>query len=369
MKKDKRVAGSDKRLGYRRVLAAEQLEKRELLAGDLACRAVFVPPSDAIAPLEVNSAIVATTNNGAQSAARGRPQLSSMATVRGASNALPVVSTDTPLQQRDRAGEESTTGDGRLKRPRDRDSWDVSLVTAQAAPTVPRAALRGRGNDSQQNPVSQLSQSEKDDLLHMREEEKLARDVYLALGAEWNLPVFANIAASEQQHMDSVGTLIQKYGLQDPVVDDTPGEFTNPAFSTLYDQLVDAGSRSVLDAYQVGAMIEEMDIVDLREALADTTHTDIQNVYENLMRGSRNHLRAFAAEIEKADATYVAQYLTQDEFDAIASTPIETGNGGKAGGSPNRGTVSIRASSATAPTVALDFVFSQVGQRRAERSV
>jgi len=368
MKKDKRVTGSDKRLGYRRVLAAEQLEKRELLAGDLACRAVFVPPSDAIAPLEVNSAIVATTNSGAQSAARGLPQRDFTAAVRGVGNAAPVVSADMSLQQRNRTGE-STTGDGRLKRPRDRDSQDVSLVTPQVAPTAQRAALRGEGNGSQQNPVSQLSQVEMDDLLHLREEEKLARDVYLALGAEWNLPIFANIAASEQQHMDSVGTLIQKYGLQDPVVDDTPGEFTNPAFSTLYDQLVEAGSRSVLDAYQVGAMIEEMDIVDLREALAGTTHTDIQNVYENLMRGSRNHLRAFAAEIEKADATYVAQYLTQDEFDAIASTPIETGNGGKAGGSPNRGTASIPSSPAIAPTTALDLVFSQVGQRRGGRSV
>jgi hypothetical protein len=264
------------------------------------------------------------------------------------------------LQQRDRAGEESTTGDGRLKRPRDRDSQDVSLLTAPAVPTAPRAALRGRGNDSQQNPVSQLSQSEKDNLLHMREEEKLARDVYLALGAEWNLPIFANIAASEQQHMNSVGTLIQKYGLQDPVVDDAPGQFTNPAFSALYDQLVEAGSRSVLEAYKVGAMIEELDIMDLRSALANTTHTDIQNVYENLMRGSRNHLRAFAAEIANADATYVAQYLTQDEFDAIASTPIETGNGGKASGSPNRGTASIRSSRAIAPTIALDFVFSHL---------
>ena len=172
---------------------------------------------------------------------------------------------------------------------------------------------------------SQLTAEEVADIRHMREEEKLARDVYLALGAKWDVPIFANIAASEQQHMDAMAKLIAKYGLKDPVVDDTPGKFTSREFSELYAGLVQAGSASVMAAYKVGAQIEEMDIVDLRTAMTVTTHTDVQSVYENLMRGSRNHLRAFTAQIASAGDTYEIQYLSQAEFNAIASSPIETG--------------------------------------------
>ena len=170
-----------------------------------------------------------------------------------------------------------------------------------------------------------LSAAEEADLLHMREEEKLARDVYLAMFELWEAPVFENISASEQNHMDALATLLARYGLADPVVDDTPGAFTDPVFTELYATLITAGSTSALDAYMVGALIEELDIVDLREALARTHHADIERVYENLSRGSRNHLRAFAALISAAGATYEAQYLTQEEFDAIANSPKETG--------------------------------------------
>ncbi len=168
-------------------------------------------------------------------------------------------------------------------------------------------------------------------LLHLREEEKLARDVYSAL-ADMS-PIFANIAEAESRHMDAVGQLIAKYGLEDPVSDDTEGVFTNPEFTTLYENLVEGGSESLLEAYKVGAMIEEMDIKDLQDVSSTATNDDVTRVYENLMRGSRNHLRAFAAQIEAAaeagdsDAIYEAQFLSQEEFDAIANSPVERGNG------------------------------------------
>ncbi len=173
-----------------------------------------------------------------------------------------------------------------------------------------------------------LGEDEQSELLKMREEEKLARDVYLALYDAWELPVFSNISTAEQRHMDALGRMIARYGLEDPVVDDTPGVFSNPAFTDLYNQLVASGSQSSLDALKVGALIEEMDIVDIRAALAVTTHADLAGVYENLMRGSRNHLRAFAAQIYAAGDTYEAQYLTQEEFDEIANSPWETGGNG-----------------------------------------
>lgn len=139
-----------------------------------------------------------------------------------------------------------------------------------------------------------LSQPETERLLLMREEEKLARDVYLALGQKWNMPVFPNIAQSETRHMAAVKGLLDRYGLQDPVVVDTPGKFTNPKLSQLYDSLVQTGMASAADAYRVGVQIEELDIADLKEGIAATTHSDIQMVYQNLLRASQNHLRAFS---------------------------------------------------------------------------
>ena len=58
---------------------------------------------------------------------------------------------------------------------------------------------------------SDLTESEIQGILFMREEEKLARDVYLALAERWDMNVFSNIARSEQTHMDSVLTLIELF--------------------------------------------------------------------------------------------------------------------------------------------------------------
>ena len=116
---------------------------------------------------------------------------------------------------------------------------------------------RGRGQGQGMQASTNLTQAEIDSLVIMREEEKLARDVYLTLADLWNTPVFTNIARSEARHMTVVGQLIQANGLNDPVIDDTVGSFTNPKFAQLYKELVEAGSRSLDDAYNVGVKIEE----------------------------------------------------------------------------------------------------------------
>ena len=159
----------------------------------------------------------------------------------------------------------------------------------------------------------------------MREEEKLARDVYLTLYEKWNLAILNNIASAEQTHMEAVKTLMDRYGLDDPAADQDVGEFTNQDLQTLYDQLVEQGSKSLVDALNVGAAIEEIDILDLQKYLAQTDKADIEIVYESLMKGSRNHLRSFVSVLEKNGEIYQPQYLGQDAYDAIVNTPIERG--------------------------------------------
>ncbi len=188
-------------------------------------------------------------------------------------------------------------------------------ASAQATPT-PGAAATG-----------ELTADEVAGLLFMREEEKLARDVYLALYEMWNVRIFDNIAGSESAHMDAVKGLLDDYGLADPAVE-APGVFTNADLQALYDELVETGAQSLEDALRVGAAIEEIDILDLEAHMAETDREDILRVYDNLLRGSYNHLRAFAGNLERrVQKAYVPQYLDQDAYEAILDGDQGRGNG------------------------------------------
>lgn len=142
-----------------------------------------------------------------------------------------------------------------------------------------------------------LSDDEVYYLIHMREEEKLARDVYITLSQTYADPVFANIAESEQRHFDAIGALIARYGVADPAADGTVGSFTVPEFAELYAQLTAQGSATLVDAMNVGVTIEKMDIADLGAAMAATSRADITRVYSNLLLASMSHLQAFLSHL------------------------------------------------------------------------
>ena len=188
--------------------------------------------------------------------------------------------------------------------------------------------------------AAELTAAEAEGLIYMREEEKLARDVYLALYEQWGMPVFQNIAGSEQAHMDSVLMLLDQYELADPAAGKGAGEFTNPLFQSLYEQLAAQGGLSQADALKVGATIEELDIVDLEERLAQTGNEYILRVYTNLLAGSENHLRAFVSNLERQTGeVYQPSYLDQDAYQVImAGAPVRGGgNGGNGGGNGGGG--------------------------------
>lgn len=174
-------------------------------------------------------------------------------------------------------------------------------------------------------PLQTLSSSEAQGLAMMREEERLAHDVYAASAALWGTPIFSNIASSEATHTAAVLALLERYGLPDPLAGLPEGVFFTPAFQDLHDALVAASRGSLVDALTVGVQIEELDIRDIAVLRADTDNADIQLVYDNLQRGSRNHLRSYYRLLTQQGGSYVPQYITPAEFDAIVSSPIETG--------------------------------------------
>ncbi len=162
----------------------------------------------------------------------------------------------------------------------------------------------------------EITEAEAITLAFMREEEKMARDVYLTLYAAWQTPLFANISKAEQQHMDQIKTLLDSYGLPDPALEEV-GVFNNSEIQALYDSLIERGSTSQIEALQVGALVEEVDIADLEKAIAETENPALERMYTNLMNGSYNHLRSFVRNIEYLDYTYQVQYLPQETVDNI----------------------------------------------------
>lgn len=174
-------------------------------------------------------------------------------------------------------------------------------------------------------PVEDLSANELTALVFMREEEKMARDVYLKLNEKWNMRVFANIAKAEQRHMDAVGCLLEKYDIDDPVEGNGPGEFNNDALQTLYIQLVAEGEQSLEKAMLAGATIEDTDIAHLLDYIESVDNADIKAVFGELMRGSRNHLRAFHRNLENLGADYEPLYISADLYEEIVTSPRERG--------------------------------------------
>ena len=174
-------------------------------------------------------------------------------------------------------------------------------------------------------PDEQLSDAEKDALSFMREEEKLARDVYLFLYDIWGTKIFSNIASSEQTHTDAVLRLILKYGLADPAAGKAAGEFSDPTLQGIHDMLIAQGSASQIDALIVGATIEDLDIYDILRLMADIDNQDINIVFENLRKGSRNHLRAFSDRLTDQNIVYTPVYISQEDYDTIINSPMETG--------------------------------------------
>jgi hypothetical protein len=150
----------------------------------------------------------------------------------------------------------------------------------------------------------------------MREEEKLARDVYLAMYQKWGAVTFSNIASSEQQHMDTLKKMLDRYKLADPV-QDALGVFTNADLQAKYDQLLASGSQSYVEGLYAGATIEEIDMIDIQHAIDVTTHLDVDNAYLSLLEGSKNHLRAYVKALESQGVVYAPQFISQEFYEAI----------------------------------------------------
>ncbi len=178
-------------------------------------------------------------------------------------------------------------------------------------------------DDSNDTDLSEpLSKTEIENLQYLKEEEKLARDVYLYAHDLYGQIIFENIANSEQAHMNSVTVMLDKYGIQD-LSYEARGVFYNQGLQNLYKELTSLVDKSVQEALFVGATIEDLDIFDLNNFMDTTDYEDLQNLYEVLSCGSKNHMRAFSQDIVNSGGVYVAQYISEEDYALILASDME----------------------------------------------
>lgn len=204
------------------------------------------------------------------------------------------------------------------------------LAVALTGTTLNLGACKKKDEVTPTTPSAQvtLTEAEKANLAFLREEEKMARDVYTNLLAAYpSMTFFSNISGSEQKHMDAVLNLLNTYNLPDPVGSNAEGVFTNADIQQLYNTLVAKGNTSEMDAIITGLTIEDMDIYDLQTGLADITQEDIRTVYNNLINASKNHMREFYTQLNSRGGSYTPQYISQELYNEIINTPKQHGDG------------------------------------------
>lgn len=198
--------------------------------------------------------------------------------------------------------------------------FTAACTTANPAATVGAQSQAGCacGVALPARPEGGLNDTEQADLLALWTEEKLAFDVYTELGKTYLMRMFIHIPQAESRHRAALAALAERYCLAEASEDTlAQGEFRDETVSKLYEQLVERGSSSRIEAMRVGCLIEELDIADLRAAALHTEREDLKAVYTSLERGSGNHLRAFVRQLKRAGGTYTPQHLSEEDYNAI----------------------------------------------------
>lgn len=183
--------------------------------------------------------------------------------------------------------------------------------------------LSSCSNDNDNQSSIPLTQAEIDDLKFLREEEKLARDVYLFSYNKYQVSIFNNISQSEQKHMNSVLNLMNKYGIPDSASTEI-GVFNNTDLQQLYTALTTQANISLIEALKVGATIEDLDINDIDDFISNTNKSDILNIYDNLTCGSKNHIRSYTSQLSSNGETYIPQFISNEYYITI----LNESNGG-----------------------------------------
>ncbi|WP_456457319.1 DUF2202 domain-containing protein [Nitratifractor sp.] len=195
-----------------------------------------------------------------------------------------------------------------------------------------------------------LSDEQKYALAYMWNEEKLAKDIYLALNELTPHQTLENIATrSEVRHEAAVEDLVQKYDINITNLENyeiryseeelralEPGQYAVPEIQELYDALYAKGSQSLQDALEVGCMVEVTDVDDLDKYIEIAAgREDLIETFDFLRSGSYNHYWAFDRALKNMGISDGCCSLG-DEYCKTEDEYPKSGGGGKGGGGKKR---------------------------------
>lgn len=178
------------------------------------------------------------------------------------------------------------------------------------------ADIRGSQGTKQNNTTQIVTQNDADWMLFIWKEEKAAHDLYESFYEMTGLTLFLDLVRSEQNHMNQVQALMKRYGMETPALE--RGVFDNQTLQRIYNDLLSVSADD--DALRAAATFEEISIVDLERAIAETDNKEIIDVYSGLLAGSRKHLRSYVRDLDDRGIEYAPVYLSTSEFEEIVRT-------------------------------------------------
>lgn len=188
--------------------------------------------------------------------------------------------------------------------------------------------------------TADLTADEIEFIFAVREDEKVARDLYFSFFQKFGLKPFENIGKAEDNHIKATEKLFDYYEIDYPALS-ANGKFEDAIRQKLYDSLLLKGTPE-LEAFKVMAFLEESNIVEYGEVLKTIVNPNIKIVIENLAKASANHFKAAIRQITALGGTYAPALMTQEQYRAVIAIGFEQGkrymskNGGSTANSGNK---------------------------------
>jgi hypothetical protein len=175
-------------------------------------------------------------------------------------------------------------------------------------------------SSAQATSVAELTDDQKYALAYMWNEEKLAKDIYLALYDTWEgdtLTLYNIATQSETRHIETVEGLVEAYDINITNLDDyndsyseaelralDAGEYAIAELQELYNTLYAEGNASEQEALQVGCKVEVKDIADLNESIAIAEGVDdLVGAFELLRLQSYQHYKEISDTLRSIGVT------------------------------------------------------------------
>lgn len=172
--------------------------------------------------------------------------------------------------------------------------------------------------------TSPLTADEIEFLYAMREDEKLARDLYAYFWTRYpTAPQIQRISKAEESHIAAIETVLDYYEISYPAMS-APGVFEDSTRQALYDELA-LKSETMLEAFQTMAFVEDRDLFAYKMVQSQITNANLSLLIENMIKASTNHLKAAIRQIFVRDGSYTSIYLSAEEYDAIIKLPFQNG--------------------------------------------